>query len=67
MPYSADKMRGVTPTSDLIDAKTGEVVIRAGEKVAVRRARELADGGLTEILVPLKNSSVAIWPRTSST
>ncbi len=52
MPYVAEKMRGVTPVSDLIDAKTGEVVIRAGEKVAVRRARELAANGLKEILVP---------------
>ena len=52
MPYVAEKMRGTTPVADLVDAKTGEVVIRAGEKVSVRRARELADNGLAEILIP---------------
>jgi DNA-directed RNA polymerase subunit beta len=29
------------PSSDLIDAKTGEVVVKAGEKITARRARDL--------------------------
>ena len=51
IPFRAEKMRGTTPVTDVIDARSGEVVIKAGEKVAARRARELAEGGLTEVLV----------------
>ena len=51
MPFVAEKMRGVTPVADLVDAKSGEVVAKAGEKIAARRARELAEEGLAEVLV----------------
>ena len=51
MPFIAEKMRGMTPLADLVDAKSGEVVAKAGEKITARRARELAEGGLKEVLV----------------
>ena len=51
MPFVPEKMRGVTPVADLIDAKSGEVVVKAGEKIAARRARELGESGLSEVLV----------------
>ena len=51
MPFVAEKMRGMTPQADLADAKTGEVVVKAGEKITARKARELAEGGLKEVLV----------------
>jgi DNA-directed RNA polymerase subunit beta len=51
MPFVPEKMRGVTPAADLVDAKTGEVVAKAGEKIAARRARELGEAGLAEVLV----------------
>jgi DNA-directed RNA polymerase subunit beta len=51
MPFSAEKLRGTTPIADLVDAKSGEVVAKAGEKITARRARELAEGGLKEVLV----------------
>jgi DNA-directed RNA polymerase subunit beta len=51
IPYAAEKMRGVTPVSDLIDAKSGEVVAKGGEKITARRARELAEAGLKEALI----------------
>ena len=51
MPFVPEKMRGVTPVADLVDAKTGEVVAKAGEKIAARRARELGEAGLSEVLV----------------
>ena len=51
MPFSPEKMRGSTPLADLIDAKSGEVVARAGEKISARKARELAESGLKEVLV----------------
>ena len=46
MPFVPEKMRGMTPLADLVDAKTGEVVVKAGEKITARKARELAEGGL---------------------
>ncbi len=51
MPFVPKKMRGMTPVADLMDGKTGEVVLKAGEKIAARRARELSEGGLKEVLV----------------
>jgi len=51
MPFDPEKLRGMTPASDLADAKTGEVVIKGGEKITARKARELAKGGLKEVLV----------------
>jgi DNA-directed RNA polymerase subunit beta len=50
VPYAAEKMRGLTPSSDLIDAKSGEVVAKAGEKITAKRARELAEEGVKEVL-----------------
>ena len=68
MPFVPEKMRGMTPTADLVDAKTGEVVIKAGEKITARKARELAEGGLKEVLVSLRRPRrPATSPRTSST
>src|SRR3972149_2589732 len=51
MPFRPDRLRGIKPTSDLIDAKTGKVAIEAGRKVTVRLAKKLADEGLKELLV----------------
>ncbi len=51
MPFVREKWRGTAPTADLVNAKTGEVVVKAGEKITARRARELAENGLSEILV----------------
>ena len=50
VPFSPDKMRGMTPSSDLTDARSGEVVAKAGEKITAKRARELAEEGLKEVL-----------------
>ena len=51
IPYVADKVRGTTPAADIVDAKTGEVVAKGGEKITAKRARDLATEGLKEILV----------------
>ena len=40
----------MTPAADLVDAKSGEVVAKAGEKITAKRARELAEAGLKEVL-----------------
>jgi DNA-directed RNA polymerase subunit beta len=50
VPFAADKMRGMTPASDMIDAKTGEVIAKAGEKITARRAREIGESGVKEVM-----------------
>jgi DNA-directed RNA polymerase subunit beta len=50
VPFVSEKMRGMTPSADLVDAKSGEVVAKAGEKMTARRARELAEEGVKEVL-----------------
>jgi DNA-directed RNA polymerase subunit beta len=57
MPFAPEKMRGMTPAADLMDAKTGEVVASAGDKITARKARELAEGGLKEVLVASEDLS----------
>jgi DNA-directed RNA polymerase subunit beta len=51
MPFNADRMRGIKPTTDLIDAKTGKVAIEAGRKITARLAGKLTEEGLKELLV----------------
>ena len=50
-PYSAERMRGVKLTSDLINASTGKVVAESGKKISPRLANKLAEDGLKELLV----------------
>ncbi len=50
VPFITEKMRGMTPVADLVDAKSGEVVVKAGEKITAKRARELSEDGLKEVL-----------------
>ena len=57
MPYIPEKFRGLTPQSDIADAKTGEVIARQGEKVTARRARELGESGVKEIMVAAEDLS----------
>ena len=47
----------MTPLGDLIDAKSGDVVAKAGEKITARKARELAEAGLKEVLVSAEDLS----------
>jgi DNA-directed RNA polymerase subunit beta len=51
--FFPDRVRGTRPTYDLIDAKTGEVIAKAGEKVTPRTVKKLIDEGkVSELLVP---------------
>ncbi len=43
LPLDADKLRGTKPTEDLIDAKTGEVIAQAGEKITARLAKQIKE------------------------
>ena len=49
--YDAEVRKGSKPIFDLIDAKTGKVVIEAGQKISPRKARMLAEEGLANLRV----------------
>ncbi len=51
-PYKPERWRGVKPDFDLINAETGEVIAKAGEKISARAANKLGQGGLKELLLP---------------
>ena len=51
MPYSADRFKGIKPLVDLIDAKTGQVVVEAGKKITPRLARKISEDGTKDLLV----------------
>jgi DNA-directed RNA polymerase subunit beta len=50
-PFDADSVVGVTPSSDMIDAKTGEVVVKAGRKITSKLARKLKEQEVSELLL----------------
>jgi len=54
MTFVRDKWRGTAPNADLVDAATGEVVAKAGEKITARRARDMEANGLEEVLVSME-------------
>ena len=51
VPFVPERWRGVVPSADLVDAKTGEVAIEAGKKVTASLAKKLLAGGLKELLI----------------
>ncbi|PZF76754.1 DNA-directed RNA polymerase subunit beta [Aestuariivirga litoralis] len=50
-PFDAQRFKGIKPSVDLIDAKTGAVVVEAGKKITPRLARKIAEDGVKELLV----------------
>ncbi len=50
-PFDPQRLKGAKPSHDLVDAESGEVVIKAGQKITPRRARKLAEEGLKEIIL----------------
>ncbi|MCZ6603994.1 MAG: DNA-directed RNA polymerase subunit beta, partial [Alphaproteobacteria bacterium] len=55
IPFQADKWRGMRPDFDIVDAKSGEVLIKAGTKVSPRLAKKLEADKVKNILVPEEN------------
>ncbi len=51
MPFKPERFKGLKPKHDLVDAETGEVVFKAGQKITPRRARKAAEEGLKELLL----------------
>ena len=50
-PFNPDRVRAVRLSSDLINAKTGQVVAEAGTKITPRLANRLAREGLKQVLL----------------
>src|SRR3546814_3435841 len=51
-PFDAERLRGSKLVRDLIDADTGEVVAKAGDKITPRSSRKLIEAGLKDMWVP---------------
>jgi DNA-directed RNA polymerase subunit beta len=52
IPFSAENWRGVKPSFDIVDAKSGEVIFAAGTKITPRAANKAAKDGLETLLIP---------------
>jgi DNA-directed RNA polymerase subunit beta len=52
IPYVAENWRGQKPMYDVADAKTGEIIFKAGEKITPRRANQAAKDGLKNLVIP---------------
>ncbi len=49
--FNADWMRGMKLTHDLVNARSGKVVVEAGEKITPRLIKKLQESGLKEQLI----------------
>jgi DNA-directed RNA polymerase subunit beta len=49
--FEGDRLRGTKLIADLVNAKTGKVVVEAGKKITPRLLRQLEEKGLSEVLV----------------
>ncbi|MET1757022.1 DNA-directed RNA polymerase subunit beta [Novosphingobium sp. RD2P27] len=52
LPFAPEAWRGSKPTFDIVDAKSGEVVFPAGQKISPRAANKAQKDGLEELLIP---------------
>jgi len=54
--FFPERVRGTRPTYDLIDAATGEVILKGGEKATPRMVKKWNDEGkVSELLVPFEH------------
>jgi DNA-directed RNA polymerase subunit beta len=52
IPFAPENWRGAKPMFDIVDAKSGEVVFPAGQKISPRAANKAAKDGLETLLIP---------------
>ena len=52
IPFNAEQWRASKPSFDIVDAKSGEVIFPAGQKVTPRAANKAVKDGLTDLLIP---------------
>ncbi|WP_424177676.1 DNA-directed RNA polymerase subunit beta [Yoonia sp. TsM2_T14_4] len=54
--FFPERVRGTRPTYDLVDADTGEIIAKAGEKVTPRSVKKMIDEGkVKNLLVPYEH------------
>jgi DNA-directed RNA polymerase subunit beta len=54
--FFPERVRGTRPTYDLVDADTGEIIAKAGEKVTPRSVKKMIDDGkFKNLLVPYEH------------
>ena len=52
LPFVVEQWRGQKPAFDIVDAKSGEVIFPAGQKISPRAATKAAKDGLEVLLIP---------------
>lgn len=52
VPYVPEQWRGSKPAFDIVDAKSGEVIFPAGQKISPRAANKAEKDGLAQLLIP---------------
>ena len=52
IPFNPDRLRGSAPAYDLVDAASGEVIAKAGQKLTPRKLRQIVEQGVEKILAP---------------
>jgi len=52
IPFQPENWRGAKPMFDIVDAKSGEVIFPAGQKVSPRAANKAQKDGLETLLIP---------------
>jgi DNA-directed RNA polymerase subunit beta len=52
MPFVVEQWRGQKPAYDVLNADTGEVLFKDGEKITPRAAKKAQNDGVTTLLVP---------------
>ncbi|MCW1934810.1 DNA-directed RNA polymerase subunit beta [Pararhodobacter zhoushanensis] len=54
--FFPERVRGTRPTMDLVDAASGEIILKAGEKATPRLVKKwIDDGQITDLLVPFEH------------
>ena len=51
MPFDGERLKGSKAEVDLIDAKTGDVVVEAGKKITARTVKQLEEAKLKNLLI----------------
>ncbi|MEL7467641.1 MAG: DNA-directed RNA polymerase subunit beta [Pseudomonadota bacterium] len=54
VPFNPDRLRGSSPTYDLVDAKSGEVIAPAGKKLTPRALKKIVESGVEKVLAPFE-------------
>jgi len=52
IPFAPENWRGQKPMFDIVDAKSGEVIFPAGQKISPRAANKAQKDGLETLLIP---------------